>query len=82
MTTFVVTYYNDYHIAAKNLIERLGKIIVIGAPLGIGKPIGLLNALYQLAAEDQTIDLTILTALTLTRPRIKISWIWKTLSLW
>ena len=62
------TQFDNYAAAAKSIVERVGKKIVIGAPLGIGKPIGLLNALYRLAEADSSIDLTILTALTLARP--------------
>jgi acyl-CoA hydrolase len=60
--------FDNYAAAAQSIVERVGKKIVIGAPLGIGKPIGLLNALYRLAESDPSIDLTILTALTLARP--------------
>src|SRR5579883_134484 len=65
------TYFNDYAKAATNLIEQVGKKITIGVPLGIGKPIGLLDALYELAANDPTLSLTILTGLTLSRPVLK-----------
>ncbi len=64
----MTTEYDNYEAAAKNIIARVGKKIVIGAPLGIGKPIGVLNALYRLAEADTSINLTIITALTLARP--------------
>ncbi len=41
---------------------------VIAAPLGLGKPNGLLNALYA-AAKDSQRELTLLTALSLTPPK-------------
>lgn len=63
-------FYNDYDSAAKRIIEHVGKTIVIGIPLGLGKPIGLVNALYRLASADKSIDLTILTALTLAKPTL------------
>src|SRR5258708_40047587 len=66
----MATYYDSYEIAAKNLIDHVGKTIVMGVPLGIGKPIGLLNALYRLADRDKSIHLTIITGLTLARPTI------------
>ena len=50
------------------VIERVGRKIVLGAPLGVGKPNHILNAFYQKAKQDTTIDLTICTALTLQRP--------------
>ena len=64
------TYFNDYEIAAKKIIAHVGKKIVLGVPIGIGKPIGLLNAFYRLALDDKEISLTILTGLTLARPII------------
>lgn len=54
--------------AAKKIVDRVGKQIVLGIPLGIGKPIGFVNALYRLAQEDPSIQLTIFTGLTLSRP--------------
>lgn len=53
------------------LIEKLGRKIVLGLPLGIGKANHVVNALYQRAAADPSIDLTIFTALTLERPGSK-----------
>jgi acyl-CoA hydrolase len=61
--------YDNHDRAATSLVQRLGKEIVIGVPLGLGKPIGLLNALYRLASQDPTLKLTIITGLTLSRPR-------------
>lgn len=61
-------FYQDYETTALKLIEKLDKKIVIGVPLGLGKPIGLLNALYRFASADPTIHLTIITGLTLSRP--------------
>ena len=51
------------------VVERVGKTLVVGTPLGAGKPNHLLNALYRRAKADPTIDLTLLTALTLERPK-------------
>lgn len=64
----MTSYYDNYETAAKKLIDHVEKKIVIGVPLGIGKPIGLLNALYRLADQDKSINLIILTGLTLARP--------------
>ena len=49
-------------------LRRLGKRIVLAAPLAIGKPNLLLNEFYRRAARDPTLSLTILTALSLNRP--------------
>ena len=64
------SYYNNYAIAAEKIIQHVGKIIVIGVPLGLGKPIGILNALYRLACDNPDIQLTILTGLTMARPTL------------
>lgn len=64
----MTVYYQDYDLAARKVVERVGKRIFMGAPLGIGKSIGFINAMYRLALQDKSIDLTILTALTLARP--------------
>ena len=50
------------------ILERLGKRIVLGTPLGIGKPNALLNALYRRAKDDSSISLDIITALSLNPP--------------
>ncbi len=50
------------------ILERLGKRIVLGTPLGIGKPNALLNALYRRARADASIKLDLVTALCLNPP--------------
>ncbi|WP_193164335.1 acetyl-CoA hydrolase/transferase C-terminal domain-containing protein [Microbulbifer hainanensis] len=50
------------------VLEAVGKRIVLGLPLGIGKANHFANALYARAAADPSINLTIFTALTLERP--------------
>ncbi|KPP98150.1 acetyl-CoA hydrolase/transferase C-terminal domain-containing protein [Marinobacter sp. HL-58] len=50
------------------LIRRVGKNITLGLPLGLGKPVRFVNALYQRAREDSSIQLHIVTALSLTAP--------------
>ncbi|RJS92914.1 acetyl-CoA hydrolase/transferase C-terminal domain-containing protein [Salinisphaera sp. Q1T1-3] len=50
------------------LIARVGRRIRVGAPLGLGKPATLMNALYARAKADPTIELTIITALSLNVP--------------
>lgn len=51
------------------VLRRLGRRLVVGLPIGIGKPVPLVNELYRRAAGDASIDLTLLTGLTLARPR-------------
>ncbi|MGM0772164.1 MAG: acetyl-CoA hydrolase/transferase C-terminal domain-containing protein [Pseudomonadota bacterium] len=50
------------------LISRVGKNITLGLPLGLGKPVRFVNALYQRARDDSSIQLHIVTALSLTAP--------------
>ena len=62
-------YYTSVAAAAEEIVRTIDGSIVLGMPLGMGKPNPLVNALYQLACADSSISLTILTALSLTRPR-------------
>ncbi|WP_150912633.1 acetyl-CoA hydrolase/transferase C-terminal domain-containing protein [Marinobacter halotolerans] len=59
---------NDSQACVDQLIQRVGKNITIGLPLGLGKPIRFINALYERAKSDPGIRLHILTALSLTAP--------------
>jgi len=58
----------DVDAAVDQIIERVGKRIVVGLPLGLGKPVELANALYARAKADATLQLKILTALSLEKP--------------
>ena len=53
---------------AEAIIDRVGRRILLGVPIGIGKPNRLLNALYLLAEADRGITLEIFTGLSLARP--------------
>lgn len=50
-------------------IRRVGRKIVLGTPLGLGKANHLVNAFYRRAEADPSIHLTVFTALTLAVPR-------------
>ncbi|GAB3671863.1 acetyl-CoA hydrolase/transferase C-terminal domain-containing protein [Salinisphaera aquimarina] len=50
------------------LIETVGTDIRVGAPLGLGKPATLMNALYARARANPQIKLSFLTALSLDLP--------------
>lgn len=50
------------------ILQQLGKTIVLGTPLGIGKPNALINALYRRAKADAAIQLDLVTALSLNPP--------------
>ena len=58
----------DVSEAVDYLIEHIGTDLVVGTPLGIGKPIRLLDDLYERAKGDSSIRLHFLTALTLAAP--------------
>ncbi|WHI49372.1 hypothetical protein P3339_12880 [Microbulbifer sp. MLAF003] len=51
------------------LLAKVGKKVVLGLPLGLGKANHFANALYARAVADPSISLTIFTALTLERPQ-------------
>src|SRR5256714_1450131 len=50
------------------VLRRVGPRIVLALPLGIGKPNALVNEFYRRALRDSSIDLTLLTALSLLKP--------------
>lgn len=58
----------DALIAAREVIEALDGHVVMGLPLGLGKPVHFANAIYAMAAKDPSIHLEIFTALTLQPP--------------
>lgn len=55
--------------AVKVLLERTGGQIVLAAPLGLGKPHRVLNAIYDAVEKDINCRLDIYTALSLTPPK-------------
>lgn len=63
----------SYHDTVESLVEealaRVGKRVVLGTPLGLGKANHVVNAFYRRAVEDPSIHLTVYTALTLAAPR-------------
>ncbi len=61
--------YDSALACAQAVIDHVGKEIVLGLPLGVGKANHLTNAFYDLAAADRSLSLTIFTALTLERPQ-------------
>ena len=63
--------FKDAALAARTIADRVGSDIRVAMPIGIGKPVLLLNALYRLAEADPSLKLTIFTGLTLTRPRFR-----------
>lgn len=62
-------YHSHYETIVQNLIDNIGQTIVLAISLGLGKPVGFVNALYARAKQDKSINLTIITGLTLGRPK-------------
>jgi acyl-CoA hydrolase len=58
----------DLSHAIDRILQVLGKELVVGLPLGIGKPNPLVNTLYRHACEDRSIRLKLFTALSLEVP--------------
>ena len=63
-----VAYFDDVEQCVDAIVEKVGKDIVFGMPLGLGKPNLLANVLYQRVKNDPTMSLRILTALSLEVP--------------
>ena len=61
----------DYDACVDATIARVGKRIVLGLPVGIGKPNELVNAFVKRAVADSSVQLTLFTALSLRAPRWK-----------
>lgn len=61
----------DAEAIADAIVAKVGKKIVLGLPLGLGKAPHIANALYARAVADPSIHLTIFTALTLEKPRYR-----------
>ncbi|MGO1501299.1 MAG: acetyl-CoA hydrolase/transferase C-terminal domain-containing protein [Marinobacter sp.] len=59
---------SDAERCVDEVIRRVGKTITLGLPLGLGKPVRVVNALYQRAKDDPEINLHIFTALSLLAP--------------
>lgn len=60
---------NNAEACVDEVIRRVGKDITLGLPLGLGKPVRFVNALYERARQDPEIRLHIMTALSLLAPR-------------
>ena len=61
--------FDDAERLADAIVARVGRKIVMALPLGLGKPNHIVNALTARAIADPSISLSILTALTLEKPR-------------
>src|ERR1700759_1097860 len=61
--------FSDADAIADDIIRDVGRKLVVGLPLGLGKANQIVNALYARAAADRSIDLTFFSALTLEKPK-------------
>lgn len=61
-------YFHDVEAVLDAVLAALGNRIVLGIPLGIGKPNHFVNALYSRVRADPALHLTIVTALSLEKP--------------
>ncbi len=61
-------FLNNVETCVDRILETVGRKIVFGMPLALGKPNHLANALYLRAKQNPSIDLTIITALSLEKP--------------
>ncbi len=64
-------FFSDPDALAEEIIRDVGTDLVVGLPLGLGKANHVVNALYARACADPEIKLTLLSALTLEKPRPK-----------
>ncbi len=62
-------YYQDVEKCVDDVIRKVGKNIVFGMPLGLGKPNQFANALYRRAKADPSMQLVFCTALSLEKPK-------------
>jgi hypothetical protein len=61
-------FFTDADVLAAHIIEKTGGDIRLALPLGLGKANSIANALTRAAVKTPSINLKILTALTLQRP--------------
>ncbi|MFO1425855.1 MAG: acetyl-CoA hydrolase/transferase C-terminal domain-containing protein [Steroidobacteraceae bacterium] len=61
-------YFDDVNECVEAAIRTVGRHIVLGLPLAIGKPAAIANEFFRRALREPTLELTILTALSLRRP--------------
>ena len=61
-------YYDNVEKCVDDLIEAVGKKIILAAPLALAKPNQLINALYQRTKTDPSFHFSLLTAISLEVP--------------
>ena len=61
--------FQDVRACVDAVIQKVGKAIVLGSPIGAGKPNHVLNEFYRRATEDPSLQLTIMTGLSVEKPK-------------
>ena len=69
MTQTAPVRFTDVNACVDATIARVGRRIVLGLPVAIGKPNPLVNAFVRHAVDDPRLSLTVVTALSLRKPR-------------
>ena len=65
----MTTVCNSAEATARTIVEQIGKTVVLGLPIGIGKATQVADALFAMAEQDSSLSLTIFTGLTLEPPQ-------------
>ncbi len=60
--------FDDVGECVEATLQRVGGRVVMALPLGLGKPVPLVNEFYRRAQRDSSIELKIFTALSLHKP--------------
>ena len=60
--------FDDVGEIVEEALRRVGRRVVLALPLGIGKPNLIANEFFRRARADESLDLTIFTALSLRKP--------------
>ena len=63
--------HDNPEVVIDQIIDKVGKNLVVGTPLAAGKPNHLLNSLYNRVKSNPELKLKIFTALTLDKPKGK-----------
>ncbi len=61
-------YFKEVEQCVDNLIDQVGKKIVMAAPLAMAKPNQLINAVYRRLRTDPELHFTLITAVSLEKP--------------
>ena len=68
---FGPAWHTDVEDCVDAVLSRIGKDVILGLPLGLGKANSIANGIYKRAVHDPSVRLKIFTALTLSRPNGK-----------